>query len=277
MSHDSVFLLGRSCVQCGPFNDRIYLMSLFPEDGPGIVDELFDMAASRDLSKIFAKVPRSLASPFVADGFEMEAEVPGMYPGEDGVFMSFYRRQWRKELENGEELDKVLAFANAKKGKGNVSTLPSFLSLRSLGPADAAALAGLYGRIFDTYPFPVDDPEFLRMEMAGNVRFKGVFRDGTLVGAASAEIGPDGHSAEMTDFAVEPSCRNTGIAGELLRALEKDCAEFGINCFYTIARACSYGINSLFSKGGYEFSGQLINNTNIGGSLESMNVWYRLP
>ncbi len=61
----------------------------------------------------------------------------------------------------------------------------------------------------------------------------------------------------MTDFAVNPDYRKMGIAGALLRALENDCAESGIKCLFTIARACSYGINSLFSKGDYKFSGQL--------------------
>ena len=44
---------------------------------------------------------------------------------------------------------------------------------------------------------------------------------------------------------------------------------------YTIARAISPGMNITFAKAGYKFSGTLINNTNISGGIESMNVWYK--
>lgn len=273
MSHDSIIAVGNSSVQMGSFNDRIYLMTLSPEDGPEIVDELINMAASDDLSKIFAKIPESQAVPFLSRGFEKEALVPNLFPDADGVFMGFYRYPWRKAQDNCEKLDRVLSVAESKKGKGNVTDLPSRLHSARLGPEDAPALAHLYGRTFETYPFPITDPEFIRKEMGEGVRFRGVFEGDVLVGAASAEISADDHSAEMTDFAVNPDYCKQGIAGALLRALEKDCAGSGIKCFFTIARACSFGINSLFSKGNYEYSGRLINNTNICGSLESMNVW----
>jgi hypothetical protein len=44
---------------------------------------------------------------------------------------------------------------------------------------------------------------------------------------------------------------------------------------YTIARSLSYPVNSLFSRAGYSFGGTLVKNTNICGSFESMNVWYK--
>ncbi|ACS81365.1 putative beta-lysine N-acetyltransferase [Maridesulfovibrio salexigens] len=276
MLHDSILTVGNSTIQMGAYNDRIYLMSLAAEDGPAIVDEIINMAVAEDLSKIFAKVPESQALHFLSCGFEKEAEVPDMFDGDDGVFLSFYRYLWRKEQSDKEELDRVLAVAESKKGKGNVSTLPSSLQMRRLGPEDAHALAHLYGQTFKTYPFPITDPDFIRQEMEDGVRFMGVYEDSKLVGAASAEVASDGNSAEMTDFAVNPDYRKMGIAGALLRALEKDCTESGIKCLFTIARACSYGINSLFSKGEYKFSGQLKNNTNISGRLESMNIWYKV-
>lgn len=276
MSHDSILTIGNSDIQVGTFNDRIYLMSLSEEDVPEIVEDLIGMAANDDLSKIFAKIPESHEAPFLASGFEKEAVVPDMFAEDDGVFLSFYRYPWRRKQENKSDLDSVLSVAESKKGKGNVSTLPTTLDMRRLGPGDADALAHLYGQTFKTYPFPINDPEFISQEMVDGVRFMGVFEEDTLVGAASAEISADGHSAEMTDFAVNPDYRSMGIAGALLRALEDECAELEIRCCFTIARACSHGINSLFSKGDYSYSGRLVNNTNISGSLESMNVWYKI-
>jgi hypothetical protein len=51
--------------------------------------------------------------------------------------------------------------------------------------------------------------------------------------------------------------------------------EEGILLSYTIARAIFRPINAVFAGAGYQYAGTLLNNTNICGSLESMNVWYR--
>ena len=120
--------------------------------------------------------------------------------------------------------------------------------MRRLGPEDAHALAHLYGQTFKTYPFPITDPDFICQEMEDGVRFMGVYEDAKLVGAASAEVATDGNSAEMTDFAVNSDYRKMGIAGALLRALEKDCTDSGIKCLFTIARACSYGLILCFPR-----------------------------
>ena len=57
--------------------------------------------------------------------------------------------------------------------------------------------------------------------------------------------------------------------------MEKYLKERNYKTLYTIARALSPGINFTFSKMGYKYGGTLINNTNIGSSLESMNIWYK--
>ena len=51
--------------------------------------------------------------------------------------------------------------------------------------------------------------------------------------------------------------------------------ERGMHVLYTIARAISTGMNVTFAKAGYEYTGTLINNTNISGQIENMNVWFK--
>ncbi|MNP81484.1 N-acetyltransferase YodP [compost metagenome] len=51
--------------------------------------------------------------------------------------------------------------------------------------------------------------------------------------------------------------------------------KIGIKTLYSVVRAKSFDANILFSKIGFKFSGTLINNTNISGRIESMNVWYK--
>ena len=79
----------------------------------------------------------------------------------------------------------------------------------------------------------------------------------------------------MTDFATLPEYRGRHLATALLRRMEQQVKQRGIQTAYTIARAVSYGMNITFAKTGYAFAGTLANNTNICGNLESMNVWYK--
>jgi len=51
-------------------------------------------------------------------------------------------------------------------------------------------------------------------------------------------------------------------------------SELGIKTVYTIARLNSIPMNVTFLKRGYKYGGTLINNTNISGKIESMNVLY---
>ena len=48
-----------------------------------------------------------------------------------------------------------------------------------------------------------------------------------------------------------------------------------INTAYTIARSNSFGMNCTFAKCGYDFGGILVRNTQIGGKIEDMNVWFK--
>ena len=56
--------------------------------------------------------------------------------------------------------------------------------------------------------------------------------------------------------------------------METTMNDHGIHTQYTIARALSAGMNITFAKAGYRYAGTLVNNTDISGTIESMNVWY---
>ena len=57
--------------------------------------------------------------------------------------------------------------------------------------------------------------------------------------------------------------------------MEKAMQQQGITSRFTIARLISSAMNKSFLTAGYLYGGTLINNTNISGSIESMNVWYK--
>jgi putative beta-lysine N-acetyltransferase len=140
---------------------------------------------------------------------------------------------------------------------------------------DMDALAGLYSKVFATYPFPVYDPAFLRSALSQGVVYFGAVKRGELLGAAACEVDVKSRSAEMTDFAVEARARGLGLSRHLLAAMEEKMQKTGILTLFTIARTLSHGMNLSFAKAGYGFSGSLVNNTNISGGIESMNVWFK--
>ena len=49
----------------------------------------------------------------------------------------------------------------------------------------------------------------------------------------------------------------------------------GMHTAFSIARALSLAMNTLFSRRGYTYGGTLVNNTNIAREIESMHVWYK--
>jgi putative beta-lysine N-acetyltransferase len=276
MSPDTVTAIGGTLVQHGRVSDRIYVMHLSPADLPGILDNLDALAEGEGYSKIFAKVPASALSLFIARGYVVEARVPGFFRGrEDGYFASKFLDAKRRR----ESADPAAVLAAVREKAGDAcpaAVLPEGWTCAPAAEDDADDLAALYGEVFATYPFPIADPGYLRETMAGDYRYFLVRTvDGRLAAASSAEIYRDDENVEMTDFAVHPDFRGRNLSIYLLSRMEGEMRAAGMKTAFTIARALSYPINATFARAGYAWGGTLINNTNICGGFESMNVWYR--
>lgn len=275
---DRIEKLGRSLIQHGKGSDRVYLMKLAAEDSPSILRQMEDLARTHDYSKIFAKVNAAAADAFLRAGFVVEATVPGLAgPGQSGLFVSRFLNQERTiETEQDRTLyAHVLEAALAKAEHGTAAWNDASLHQRPCTTDDADAMAGVYRQVFESYPFPIHDPAYIRQTMASHVVYFGARRGSELVALSSAEMDRESASVEMTDFATLPSHRGSGIAVWLLSAMEAAMNERGIATAYTIARAASYGMNITFARMGYAYAGRLVNNTHIFGRLESMNVWYK--
>lgn len=274
MQPDEIIRLGNSVVQHGPANDRVYLMKLDPADLPGIATEMYELGRQNGYTKLFAKVPADAAVHFTKLGFIDEARVPFMHKGESaGYFMSKFLDQRRAVPTNIERISEVLDQADHK--TESLVRQERNDDIVRLRPGNVNELAGLYATVFETYPFPLHDPAFLRESMLADTAFFGIFSGGKLVAAASMEMDMDWRCAEMTDFATLPEYRGQGTAGRLLTTMEQVADDIPINTAYTIARAESFGMNIVFSRAGYAFGGTLHNNTQIAGKLESMNVWHK--
>lgn len=249
-------------------------MKLHPDEYPEIISDLLSFASTNNYSKIFAKVPGGLESGFISSGFIREAAIPGMFKNqEDGIFISLFLEDWRRE-EDIFPLDDILSTLESKKWDSRKEK-PETICIREAGLDDASAIAETYKDVFETYPFPIYQHAYIRDAMNAGVRFFLIVHDKQVVSCCSAEIDYESLSAEMTDFATHPMFTGRGYAGLLLSTMEKVMKVEGIITTYTICRAGLYPVNAIFKRAGYQYGGRLIRNTNICGGLESMNVWYR--
>ncbi len=275
---DKIEKIGNSIVQHGKQNDRIYLMKLYDNDAPQIINHLEELACNNNYSKFFAKVKKSQAELLYEHEFEKEAEIPGFYNGkEDAVFTSKFLIKSRKNIDINTEKTIRNNIQTAEK-KSNISTkkiLDKSFDMRKLEAADTVKLAELYKIVFATYPYPIHDPSYLVKTMNENIIYFGIFSGDKLIAASSCETDSKSQNVEMTDFATHPDYRGMGFGVILLKKMEEYMRKNNYLCTYTIARAMSPAMNITFAKLGYKFAGTLINNTNISGNIESMNVWYK--
>lgn len=271
---DRIEKIGNSRIQHGPYNDRLYLMELDREDFPSILTAMDKICAQKGYGKTFAVIPEEFAPRFLEEGYREEARIPGFFRGsEDGLFMGKYHREARAAAPD----EALYRFERIIRNHRSLmrGRLPRGYEYVRLTRAAAERAADLYRQVFDAYPFPITDPEYLRETMKRDFRYFGVRHRGRLVAAASAEIKSDSLTAEMSDFAVSPDHRGERLGIHLLRPLEEAAKQAGIRTAFTIARLNSIGINTVFKRSGYTYAGTLINNTRISSGIESMNVWYK--
>lgn len=277
MIKDRIEKIGNVVIQHGPLSNRIYLMHMGKENPEEIMKVIHKIAMEHGYTKIFAKVSKKQAETFLRNGYRIEAVIPLFYKSqEDAVFLGKYLSDDRAELKQVEQIGEYLrlAYSRASQQPSPVS-LPEGARLRICTPEDTEEMSVLYKAVFATYPFPIHDPGYIFDTMQRNVLYFGIHHFDKLIALSSADMNLSASNVEMTDFATDPAWRGYGLAICLLARMEQEMVLRKITTAYTIARALSPSMNISFSKMGYHFGGTLVNNTNIAGKIESMNVWYK--
>lgn len=273
--YDKLEVIGESLIQHGKYNDRIYLLDLNPKDLPALFSNFKLLISKNNYSKIIAKVPDKYKKTFLEKGYTEEATVPNFYGGKENMtFLAIYPRKDRKIDKQKLITQKILKVA-LKKSKIKEVKLNKQLTFRKLSEEFIPQITKVYDKVFDTYPFPIFEEDYILETMKNNVIYLGVFNNKDLVGISSCEINYQKSYVEMTDFAILEKFRGKQIALYLLKMMEINMKNIGIKKAYTMARALSYGMNITFSKMGYEFSGTVVNNANIYGGIESLNIWHK--
>ena len=276
--NDVIEKIGNSLIQHGKHNQRIYLMHYDVVDQDKIFIRFDELIKAHNYTKIFVKIPQYSESIFIDNGFTTEASIPNFFECNKCLFMGKFLSKKRSVLNGNKNslIKAVLLLASKKKSiKNCLVNLPEKYKFKILSERHADQLSRLYKFVFKSYPFPIFDKKYLLKTMQKNVVYFGFFRDKKLVAASSSEVDLASNSVEMTDFATHPDFRGENLSFFLLERMEKRMKKENIKTSYTIARSLSYGMNITFNKSSYRFAGTLVNNTNIAGKIESMNVWYK--
>ncbi|MQR96377.1 putative beta-lysine N-acetyltransferase [Fictibacillus phosphorivorans] len=208
-------------------------------------------------------------------GYINEGEFKGYFNGATAYAMCKYLKNERRNSEYWIEEDRILKdVLKLEKGTKN-QPLQIEYTLRMADVQDAKSLAELYGNVFQVYPTPMNDIEYVREMIESGTLFCIIEHEGRIVSAASADVNDTYNNAEITDCATTPEHRKFGLMKHLVDQLEKELFQRKIYCSYSIARALSFGMNAVFHQKDYLFKGRLANNCKIFDKYEDMNIWVK--
>ena len=255
------------------YNRRVKVLS-FDGDIRGICERLDYLARENGFDKIFVKARAEQWQRFLTHGFMLEGIILHYFNGEDAFVVSRFLSQERVSsptlIEEAELIHRLMAVPR----NARALALPPGYTMAIAEEADVPAIALLYSHVFASYPAPLTMPDFLLSTMRRDVVYM-LIKDpgGQVVSAASADIDRRHANAEMTDCATFPAERGKGLMALALGALEGVLRDRGITCAYTMARATEAAMNKVFHNLGYDYCGRLINNCDIAGGFEDINIW----
>lgn len=259
------------------YNRRLKVLDYRASDYRALAQRLTFLAKANDFDKIFVKARKNDWQTFLCLGFMLEGILKYCFRGEDAYVLSRFGSPERLQSDRLIEESDLIESIMAQPRKIVTRSMPEGYHLVMAEEQHIPGLVALYRRVFKTYPSPLTHPDYIQQTMERNVLYRAILApSGEVVSAASAEIGHKHGNAELTDCATLRTERGHGLMPLILAALEEDLRERGIISGYTLARARSVGMNRVFYRLGYEYSGRLINNCDIYGQYEDMNIWVKL-
>lgn len=208
-------------------------------------------------------------------GLQPEAIVDHYFRGSNAYFYTKYYIADRKKNDHWMTEDAIIHSIYQLDHVQQNLTPPKDYEIKKADENQAAKLSALYRQVFQIYPTPLNDPEYIKKTMQGGTIYYVFLHQGDIVSAASAEINDFYKNAELTDCATLPEHRKYGLMKILLNELEGELIKKGIFCSYSIARSLSFGMNAALYQLGYSYRGRLVNNVYIYDKLEDMNMWVK--
>jgi len=252
-------------------NNRLKIEDYTCENYDDFVAFLETTAQKHNLYKIIIVAKQKDWEALFVRDFLLEALHPSFFKGEPGFHLAKFTNIERQE-SNHRLIEKTL-LKRVQESPHTSRDLPSEYTIKTADPVSIPELSNLYTKVFSTYPSPMNDHTYLEKIMQKTSIFKIMLYQNKIISAASIDVDQRTSSAELTDCATTEDHCGKGLMSHLVKSLEIEAKKLNLITLYSIARARSIGMNSVFSHNMYNYYGCLINNCHICGQLENMNIW----
>ncbi|MFK9093314.1 putative beta-lysine N-acetyltransferase [Bacillus salipaludis] len=261
-------------VYLDPFNKRIRV-----DDYRGntklLLEKAEELALEHQAEKLIMKGRSEDFHLFFEKGLQPEAVVDRYFLGSDAHFFSKFYTPDRKRNDHWITEDGMIHSIYQLNTTVEKTYPPKEYELKKADESCAVELSALYKQVFQIYPTPLHDPEYVKKTMQEGTIYYVFFHQGKIVSVATAEINTFYKNAELTDCATLTEHRKYGLMKIILQELEGELKRNGIFCAYSIARALSFGMNAVLFQLGYSYRGRFVNNCYIYDKLENMNMWVK--
>ncbi|MEH7113505.1 putative beta-lysine N-acetyltransferase [Neobacillus niacini] len=261
-------------VYLDPFNKRIRVDD-YRGNTKFVLEKAEELARQHQAEKLIMKARTEDNLQIYERGLQPEAVVDRYFLGSDAHFYSKFYTVERKKNDHWITEDGMIQSIYQLDIASGKPFPPKEYELKKADKTCAEELAGLYRQVFQIYPTPLNEPEYVKKTMEEGTIYYVYFHQGKIVSAASAEVNSFYKNAELTDCATLKEHRKYGLMKIILRELEGELKRLGIYCAYSIARSLSFGMNAVLFQLGYKYRGRLMNNCYIYDKLENMNMWVK--
>ncbi|OVE68822.1 putative beta-lysine N-acetyltransferase [Clostridium diolis] len=236
---------------------------------------IIHFASKLHLGKIICNSNKESLEAFVSAGFAIEGRINGYFKGEDAFCMSYYINSDRNICSNFTQKDLLVKQCLSLQNSYVYNKNNQVYQIRTATENDISEIIKLFSAVFLTYPTPIYNQEYLKETMNNKILYKVAVYDEKIVSIASADMDMKNLNAEITDCATSPAYRGKGILANVIYSLECDLKAKGFLTLYSLCRAINPSINFVLSKHNYKFTGRMVNNCNICGTFEDMNIWVK--
>lgn len=257
------------------YNKRLKIINYTCTNYVEMLRRLAWLAGANDFDKIFVKAHQSDFQKFLSLGYAMEGVLKYYFDGKDAYVLSRFSSLERAQSNDLLEECTIIEDIMYNSGPNKQRQIPENIKIVYATKEHIPQLVYIYRQLFETYPSPLTNPDYVDSAMTHNVHFMIAFDGLEPVAAASAEINKKHSNAEITDCASIPEMQSKGVMQNIINKLEELMLQEGVTSLYSLARAQSIGMNKSFFRLDYEYSGRLIKNCDIFGKFEDLNIWVK--
>ncbi|WP_163539465.1 putative beta-lysine N-acetyltransferase [Gracilibacillus sp. YIM 98692] len=264
-------------VSVEPISQRIKIYQMpTGEELNSFLDRLKLVAKDTNCDKLIFYLRDHQTGEIKQHGACYEGKIKGFFNGATAYIYALFLDPARHKTDRLASEKKVFDVIQKRQQISTNFELPTGYQMRWADLKDAKQMANLYQTVFQSYPTPMNDPVFIEEMMQSDVYFLVVQHNGMIVSACSADILPHFRSAELSDCATYPEHRAKQLLSYQVAHLIPKVKKMGIRTLFSYSRANSVGMNLVNVKHGFTFGGRMVQNSNIAGSMENMNIWYKV-